>query len=126
MRIVLVHWIDAGLKMGWQDPEVVANWGADSSNFLCTTVGIIYQDNDEYLILIQGSTEESVMNPVRIRKQNILLVEELNYGKEAESDSTDSDVAGHTRQDSAVGEDTEGAEHGTSPSDGCGCAACQR
>ena len=97
MRIVLVYWIDAGLKMGWQEWDVVEDWAEDESNFLCTTVGIVERESDEYLVVVQGNTKNSVLNPVRIQKDNIVGIEELdgdNY-KEAKSNQANSGSPGN-------------------------------
>jgi hypothetical protein len=78
MKIVMVYWIDAGQKMGWQQEEALEGWAEDVANFLCTTIGLVKEETDDYLVLVQGTAKGSVLNPIRIRKQNIIGVEEFN------------------------------------------------
>jgi hypothetical protein len=87
MKTYLVYWIDAGLKMGWQAEGIIDEWAEDFGNFLCTTVGLVQHEDDEYLVIIQGTTKGSVLNPIRIRRDNIVGIQELiNGDKETESD----------------------------------------
>ena len=141
MRILLVYWLDAGLKMGWQDVDVVKNWTEDESNFLCTTVGFVAGESDEFLVLIQGDTKGSVLNPVRIQKENIVGIEELNNGsKEDECEETeyegtekaepnhyeiDSIGVGNGQQVGAVEEAGEPEADGVSPFGRSYCIVCQ-
>ena len=85
MNIVDVLWVDAGLKMGWQNVEEVIEYVEDDNNFLVHSVGYLFGEDDEMITIVQGYTQgNNVLNPVRIRKVNILRIEELNYGTQAE------------------------------------------
>ena len=87
MNIVDVLWVDAGLKMGWQNVEEVIAYVENDDNFLVHSVGYLFGEDDEMITIVQGyTTGDNVLNPVRIRKVNILKIEELNHEPQAESD----------------------------------------
>jgi hypothetical protein len=76
MKLLVVFWVDAGMKTGWQKGSEVDEWADEIVNFLVTTVGFVHAETDEYIVLIQGTTSDAILNPVKIRKESILGIEE--------------------------------------------------
>lgn len=86
MDLVMVTWVDAGMKMGWQSALEAMEWAEDDDKFTVTSMGYLFGESDEYIVLISSVTSgNQVCNPLRIRKKNILYKDVL-YATKAESD----------------------------------------
>jgi hypothetical protein len=77
MPIVKIVWIDAGMKMGWQQVGDVAGWMTDDEHFLVTTVGFLFAESEHWLVVVSGKSDsKTVTNPTRINKNTI---QEMTY-----------------------------------------------
>lgn len=70
-------WIDAGLKMGWQEADMIVSWMLDDDQFTVNTVGYLFAEDNDMVVIVQGVTDDNILNPVRIPKVNIVSMKEI-------------------------------------------------
>jgi hypothetical protein len=82
--MVMVVWIDAGLKTGWQNQNEALDWAGNDEEFIVIECGFVFDETEEYLLLVSGFSTSNVMNPTRINQNTIKEVIELTEVPSAE------------------------------------------
>lgn len=110
MKMLMVVWDDTGGHPGWFTDEDMDRWFKESEgDYSVITIGYLYEETDKYLVLTRGwNGLGQSMDPLRINKEAVTTVEELEYAKTTP-------VIGNKEQERAgaegrepVGDSTEG------------------
>ena len=83
MKMLRVTWMDAGGQPGWMEDSEMEEWlKSCKTEYLVTTIGFLWAESDEYLVLIRGwNGLGAAMDPMRIPREVITVIEELKHDK---------------------------------------------
>jgi hypothetical protein len=79
LRAVRVYWLDSERGTdGWQNLEhFLENAHEPPTNV--TSIGLLIQESDTHITLIQSLTEEEVMNIIKIPRCSITEIDEIKW-----------------------------------------------
>jgi hypothetical protein len=86
VRLLEVTWVDSGIKAGWQKFSNIFEWMEDEEYFQVVTVGLLLAEHPDYIVLLQGTSVDNGLSPIRIIRSNIISLKEYENGTEIAPD----------------------------------------